>query len=98
MGPEGLRKAAVLSTSKAHYLQKELEKAGLPPAYEGEFFHEFVTDAPQGAEKILKALEEKGYLGGLPLPDGRLLWCTTEKNTKEEMDELVSLIREVGNR
>ena len=64
---------------KAHYLQKELEKAGLPPAYEGEFFHEFVTDAPQGAEKILKALEEKGYLGGLPLPDGRLLWCTTEK-------------------
>ena len=98
MGPEGLRKAAVLSTSKAHYLQKELEKAGLPPAYEGEFFHEFVTDALQGAEKILKALEEKGYLGGLPLPDGRLLWCTTEKNTKEEMDELVSLIREVGNR
>lgn len=98
MGPEGLRNAAVLSTSKAHYLQKELEKAGLPPAYEGEFFHEFVTDAPQGAEKILKALEEKGYLGGLPLPDGRLLWCTTEKNTKEEMDELVSLIREVGNR
>lgn len=53
---------------------------------------------PQGAEKILKALEKKGYLGGLPLPDGRLLWCTTEKNTKEEIDELVSLIREVGNR
>ena len=34
-------------------------------------------------------------MGGLPLPDGNLLWCTTEKNTKAEMDELVRLIREV---
>lgn len=98
MGPEGLRKAAILCTSKAHYLQKELERAGLHPVYEGEFFHEFVTDAPWGAENICRVLEENGYLGGLPLPDGKLLWCTTEKNTKAEMDELVRLIGEVRSR
>lgn len=95
MGPGGLKQAAVSSTSKAHYLQKELEKAGLHPVYEAEFFHEFVTDAPRGAKTLLQSLERRGYLGGLLLPDGNLLWCTTEKNTKAEMDELVSLVREV---
>lgn len=95
MGPGGLKQAAVSSTSKAHYLQKELEKAGLHPVYEAEFFHEFVTDAPRGAQTLLQSLERHGYLGGLLLPDGNLLWCTTEKNTKAEMDELVSLVREV---
>ena len=43
----------------------------------------------------LKRLEEKGYLGGLPLPDGTLLWCATEMNTKEEMDGLAALVKEV---
>ncbi len=37
---------------------------------------------------MMKKLEEKGYLGGLPLSDREILWCATEKNTKEEMDQL----------
>lgn len=95
MGPGGLRQAALLCASKAHYLQKELEKAGLHPVYKKEFFHEFVTDCPVEGTKLLKALEEKGFLGGLLLPDGNLLWCATEKNTREEMDELARLVKEV---
>lgn len=98
MGPEGLKKVAIQSTSKAHYLQKVLKEAGLEPAYDRPFFHEFVTECPMDAETFAKALEEKGYLGGLPLGESRLLWCATEMNTKEEMDRLAALVKEVLGR
>lgn len=93
MGPGGLREVASQSYAKAHYLQRELAKIGLSPVYEGEFFEEFLTDCPHPAD-ILEALEKRGYLGGLPLSGNRLLWCATEMNTKDEIDELVSLVKE----
>lgn len=95
MGAEGLARAAVLCTSKTHYLKEGLEAAGLQAVYEKPFFHEFVTDCPADPEKLMDHLAEKGYLGGLVLPDGKILWCATEMNTKEEIDELVCLVKEV---
>lgn len=95
MGPEGLAQAATLCMSKAHYLQKELERAGLELVYRRPFFHEFVTSCPVKNEVLLEQLQERGFLGGLPLPDGNLLWCATEMNTKEEMDELLAIVKEV---
>lgn len=32
-----------------------------------EFFHEFVTESEKSSDSVLKALEERGILGGLPL-------------------------------
>ena len=93
-GPEGLRQTALQCCSKAHYLQKVLEEAGLQPVYKGEFFHEFLTRAPR-RQALLKRLEEEGYLGGLPVGEDMLLWCATEKNTKAEMDRLAQLVKEV---
>ena len=93
-GPEGLRQTALQCCSKAHYLQKVLEEAGLQPVYEGEFFHEFLTRAPR-RQALLKRLEEEGYLGGLPVGEDMLLWCATEKNPKAEMDRLAQLVKEV---
>ena len=93
-GPEGLRQTALQCCSKAHYLQKALEEAGLQPVYKGEFFHEFLTRAPR-RQALLKRLEEEGYLGGLPVGEDMLLWCATEKNTKAEMDRLAQLVKEV---
>lgn len=95
MGADGLRQAAVLCTSKAHYLKEQLEAAGFAAVYDQPFFHEFVTDCPVAPEKLMKHLEENGYLGGLVLPEGRILWCTTEMNTKDEIDGLVRLVKEV---
>ncbi|MDY3917819.1 MAG: aminomethyl-transferring glycine dehydrogenase subunit GcvPA [Candidatus Limivivens sp.] len=95
MGKEGLEQAATQCTSKAHYLQSELEKAGLTLKYQKPFFHEFVTVTPVPAEELLDALEKKGILGGLPLGESEILWCTTEKNTKAEIDALVEAIKEV---
>ena len=95
MGNEGIKKAATLSTSKAHYLSAELAKVGYQTENKGEFFHEFVTVSDVPATKALAALEEKGILGGFPLDEHRILWCCTEVNTKEEMDAVVQILKEV---
>jgi glycine dehydrogenase subunit 1 len=94
MGENGLREAALQSMSKAHYLAQELEKIGFKLKYDADFFHEFVTECPQDVQKIMSHLEENGILGGLPI-EGGILWCATEMNTKEEIDTLIKLIREV---
>ena len=95
MGNEGIKKAATLSTSKAHYLSAELAKVGYQTENKGEFFHEFVTVSDVPTAKALAALEEKGILGGFPLDEHRILWCCTEVNTKEEMDAVVQILKEV---
>ncbi len=97
MGPEGLTQAATLCTSKAHYLKNALEEAGLKPVYDKPFFHEFVTECPVDAEKLMEHLEAHGILGGLVLPGNRILWCATEMNTKAEMDQLTALVKEVAS-
>jgi len=96
MGPQGLKEVAMQSYSKAHYLADELDKIkGFELAHSGPFFHEFVTRCPAEPEKLMAHLEKSGMLGGLPLPSGDILWCATEMNSKEEMDTLVSLCKEV---
>ena len=94
MGPNGLAQAAKQSMSKAHYLaQKLCELPGVSMAYTGEYFHEFVTVMPK-AEEVLKALEENDILGGLPVEAG-ILWCATEKVSKEQLDKTVEIVKEV---
>ena len=94
MGEVGLKQAATLCTSKAHYLAAQLEKElGWKLAYTGEFFHEFVTECPD-TDKALKALDEHGILGGLPV-EGGILWCVTELLTKKKLDEVVAILKEV---
>lgn len=95
MGNDGLKNAAIQCTSKAHYLADKLTEIGFTVENKAEFFHEFVTTSDRPAQVILKALEELGILGGYPLDDNRILWCCTEMNTKEEMDEVVRILKEV---
>lgn len=95
MGNKGVKEAAVQCISKAHYLAKELDGIGYHTENQGDFFHEFVTSSDVPAEKALKALEDQGILGGYPLDEHRILWCCTEMNTKEEMDEVVRILKEV---
>ena len=96
MGAEGLKKAATLSMSKAHYLADQLAAIpGFEKKYDGEFFHEFVTGCPVDPDKVMDALKDNGILGGLPLADGNILWCCTEKNTKEDIDRLAAIVKEV---
>ena len=95
MGNEGLEKAATQCMSKAHYLAEELAGAGFAVENKGDFFHEFVTAADKDTDKVLAALEAEGILGGQKLDDHRILWCCTEMNTKEDMDQVVRIVKEV---
>ncbi len=95
MGKEGLKNVAVQCMSKAHYMADELKKIGFGLEYGKEFFHEFVTVSNIPSDEILKKLEEKNILGGLPLDERRILWCCTELNSKEDIDEVINILKEV---
>lgn len=95
MGADGIKQAANLSTSKAHYLAGELEKIGFKVKYNCEFFNEFVSKTDKNVDNIMKKLHENNILGGLPLGDGEILWCCTEVISKQEIDRCVAIIREV---
>ena len=94
MGPAGLKEVAEASMAKAHYLCGELCKLpGVKLRYEGPFFHEFLLDMPK-ADEILAALDEKNILGGLPY-EGGVLWCATEKVSKQTLDDVVAVVKGV---
>ena len=94
MGPGGLAEAATQSMSKAHYLAARLtELPGVELVYPGEFFHEFVTTLPK-TEEVLRALEDAGILGGLPV-DAGVLWCVTEKVSRAQLDKALAIVKEV---
>ena len=94
MGPQGMADAARQSMAKAHYLAKGLcALDGVTLRYTGPFFHEFLVDMPRG-EAVLAALEQAGILGGLPV-DGGILWCATEKASKEALDQTIAIVKEV---
>lgn len=95
-GPQGLARVAENCAAHAHYLAAELSKIpGFALRHEGrEFFHEFLTDCPVDPDRLCAGLAEKGILGGLPV-EGGLLWCCTELCLKNDMDELITAIREV---
>ena len=94
MGSEGLKNVATQCYSKAHYMAAELSRAGFEIENE-EFFHEFVTCSEKKAADVIKALDDDGILGGLPLDDNRILWCCTEMNSKADIDRAVAVVKEV---
>ncbi|GHT90966.1 putative glycine dehydrogenase (decarboxylating) subunit 1 [Spirochaetia bacterium] len=98
IGEKGFIEVARQCHSKAVYAAKQISAV---PGFElvygsntvgSEFFNEFVTKCP-GAKKTLELLEGHGILGGYPLSNGQILWCVTELNTKDEIDELASLLK-----
>ncbi len=95
-GPQGLARVAENCAAHAHYLAAELAKIpGFALRHQGrEFFHEFLTDCPVDPDMLCARLAETGILGGLPV-DGGMLWCCTELCLRNDMDELITAIREV---
>jgi glycine dehydrogenase subunit 1 len=102
MGKQGLRQVAELCVHKAHYAAEQIAAIpGFSLKYPGaSFFKEFVVQCPGDPEKINAFLLDKGIVGGLPLASisselaDCALICVTEQRTREEIDQLVSALRE----
>jgi glycine dehydrogenase subunit 1 len=101
LGPHGLRKAAELSTRKAHYAAEQLAAVpGVSLAFAGPFFKEFVIRTRKAPKDVLTAVGRAGFHGGIALgrwypelADGILI-AVTEKRTKAEIDGLVKAYAE----
>lgn len=95
MGPQGLKQAAELSYHKAHYFAAQLQKLkGFDLVYEGVYFNEFVTTCPINTKHLEEAMMSRGILIGLPVEEG-IMWCVTEKHSKQTLDAVVDAIKEV---
>ena len=95
MGSTGLEKVASSCMANARYLLEGLTALGFTRKYTGEFFHEFVTICPCDAALLSEKLAAHGYLSGLVTGPEEMLWCTTEMNTRSEIDGLLAVIKEV---
>lgn len=96
MGEDGLKNVNDLSYGGAHYLYEELLKTGkFEKVFDKPFLKEFVLKPLIDAEKLGKKLLESGFFAAMPTEEGYVSFCVTEKRTKEEIDELISVIKEV---
>ena len=93
LGKEGFRKAATLSTAKAHYAAEVLGKIpGVTPRFGAPFFKEFALRLPKSPDRLLRALRKKRILGGVALGQfdrglrDSILVAVTERRTRAEID------------
>ncbi len=102
MGKTGLQKVNELSYSGAHYLYDQLIATGkFKPAFDKPFLKEFAVKTTVNIDGMTKKLLDNSIMGGIALGkykkgmDDCLLFCVTEKRSKEDIDKLVALIKEV---
>lgn len=99
MGKEGLKEVALQNVQKAHYAYNEMIKSGkYKPVFDKPFFNEFVVKSDIESSKVNSELLKNGIVGGYelekdyPLNKNEVLFCVTEKRTKNEIDNLVAVL------
>jgi glycine dehydrogenase subunit 1 len=104
MGKEGIRELAWHNVQKANYALEECAKiSGIEQKFSGAFFNEFVLEFGKPVEDVNLYLKEQGITGGLDLekfyPELKncALFCVTEIHSKENIDRLVSTLKEALN-
>lgn len=102
LGKTGLQQVANLCYQKAHYAANELSKMdGFGLCFDEPFFHEFVLCCPKPASEVNQYLLDHGILGGYDLGrdylslSNHLLVAVTEMNSREEIDTLVEILKEM---
>jgi glycine dehydrogenase subunit 1 len=103
LGKTGLQQVANLCYQKAHYAAAELSKIdGFGLCFSEPFFHEFVLCCPKPASEVNEYLLEHGIFGGYalgkdyPSLENHLLVAVTEMNSKQEIDTLVEVLKEMA--
>ena len=96
MGYEGLKDVNKASYGGAHYLAEKLVETGkCTMAFDKPFMNEFAVKTKIPAKDIQEALLQNGILGGVRIADDALLFCVTEQRTKEEIDKLVEIVKNI---
>jgi len=102
LGKTGLQQVANLCYQKAHYAASELGKIdGFDLCFKEPFFHEFVLCCPKPASEVNEYLLEHGIFGGYDLSKdypsltNHLLVAVTEMNSKQEIDTLIEVLKEM---
>ena len=90
LGEKGFKQTGILSANLAHSLAEKLSEKGYKVLNKN-FFNEFVLEV-NNADEFLSKLKSNNILGGLKLDDNKILVCTTEMNTEEEIEEYVKLV------
>lgn len=92
MGKQGLREAAELSYSGAHYLCDKLLATGhFTLVYDKPFFNEFVVRFDGNANILRQFLLKNDIFGGVMVAEDQIMFAVTEKRTKEEIDRMVEM-------
>jgi glycine dehydrogenase subunit 1 len=100
-GKEGMRELALHNLARADYAAKQFSSIGGARLLfaAAPRFHEFVLETTEAPEHLNSKLLKQKVIGGLPLsrwyPElgNASLWCTTELNTREQIDHAVSLLQ-----
>jgi len=103
LGPNGLRDLAETCTSRANYLMNNINDLDgvKAPIFNAYHFKEFtVKYGKKKASEVNKMLLAHGYQGGKPLKtdfpelNESSLFCVTEMHTKEDIDGLITALKE----
>jgi len=102
MGKKGIKQAAELCLTKAHYAASKIGKlSGYKLRFTAPFFKEFVIQTPVSPKKIIAGLSKHNILAGIDLSGfkmglkGCLMIAVTEKITYDQIDELVFRLSKV---
>jgi glycine dehydrogenase subunit 1 len=100
-GKEGIRELALHNLAKASYAAQQFSSVGGARLLfaNAPRFHEFVLQTSESPQQLNQQLLKQKVIGGLPLdrwyPElgNASLWCTTELNTREQIDHAASLLQ-----
>ena len=105
MGPKGMKELGQLIIQNALYAQKRMTSlSGVTLRFRSSHFKEFVVDfssSGKSVAEINRELLSKGIFGGkdlsaeFPSLKNCALYCVTEMNSKEDIDSLVSALKEI---
>lgn len=94
LGEDGFKGLAKLNHARACALADALAKVKGVSIENSAFFNEFVVTLPVDAAHLAETLSEEGIIAGYPLGGKRLLMAATEMTTDEDIDILVSTMKE----
>ncbi len=102
LGKQGFHELGELCLQKAHYAFREITALpGYKAAFSSPFFNEFVIEVPISIQRLQQHFEQAGIIGGYALGESYpgmencMLFCVTETRTKQDIDYLVDVLKEV---